>query len=50
MDKEKSTIDIFEVIKKIRSKLNLSQEKLARELYMSFTSINKCENNKSKQN
>ena len=39
-----------EVIKNIRSRLSLSQEGLARELHMGFTSVNKWENNKSKPN
>lgn len=43
-------MDISEVIKNIRSELNLSQEGLARELHMGFTSINRWENHKSKPN
>lgn len=43
-------MDIPEVIKNIRSELNLSQEGLARELHMGFTSVNRWENNKSKPN
>lgn len=41
---------IAEVIKNIRSQLSLSQEGLARELHMGFTSVNRWENNKSKPN
>lgn len=41
---------ISEVIKNIRSQLSLSQEGLARELHMGFTSVNRWENNKSKPN
>ena len=37
-------MDISEVIKNIRSELNLSQEGLARELHMGFTSVNRWEN------
>ena len=43
-------IDISELIKNIRSELNLSQEGLARELYMGFTSVDRWENHKSKSN
>lgn len=43
-------MEIFEVIKNIRSQLSLSQEKLARKLHMGFTSVNKWKNNKSKPN
>lgn len=43
-------MDISEVIKNIRSELNLSQEGLARELHMGFTSVNRWENHKSKPN
>ncbi|NBI17953.1 XRE family transcriptional regulator [Neglecta sp. X4] len=41
---------ISEVVKNIRSQLSLSQEGLARELHMGFTSVNRWENNKSKPN
>lgn len=34
-------MDISEVIKNIRSELNLSQEGLARELHMGFTAVNR---------
>lgn len=43
-------MEISEVVKNIRFELNLSQEGLARELHMGFTSINRWENNKSKPN
>lgn len=43
-------MNISEVIKNIRSELNLSQEGLARELHMGFTSVNRWENHKSKTN
>ena len=41
-------MEISEVIKNIRLELNLSQEGLARELHMGFTSVNRWENHKSK--
>lgn len=43
-------MDIPEIIKNIRSELSLSQEGLARELHIGFTSVNRWENNKSKPN
>ncbi len=43
-------MEISEVVKKIRLELNLSQEGLARELHMGFTSVNRWENKKSKPN
>lgn len=43
-------MNISAVIKNIRLELNLSQEGLARELHMGFTSVNRWENNKSKPN
>lgn len=42
----KMTID--EILKTVRKELNLSQEALARELSVSFTTLNRWENNKSK--
>ena len=39
-------MEISEVIKNIRLELNLSQEGLARELHMGFTSVNRWENHK----
>lgn len=41
---------LYEIIKIIRSELNLSQEGLARELHVGFSSVNRWENNKSKPN
>lgn len=43
-------MEIAEVIKNIRLELNLSQKGLARELHMGFTSVNRWESHKSKQN
>lgn len=43
-------MELSEIIKTIRSELNLSQEGLARELYVGFSSVNRWENNKSKPN
>lgn len=43
-------MELSEIIKTIRSELNLSQEGLARELHVSFSSVNRWENNKSKPN
>lgn len=48
--KEKIGMELSEIIKTIRSELNLSQEGLARELHVGFTSVNRWENNKSKPN
>lgn len=50
MEKENCTMEISEVIKNIRSQLSLSQEGLARELHMGFSSVNRWENNKAKPN
>ena len=41
---------LYEIIKIIRSELNLSQEGLARELHVGLSSVNRWENNKSKPN
>lgn len=38
------------IIKAIRTELGVSQEALARELHVGFTSVNRWENNKSKPN
>ena len=38
------------VIKSIRTELGISQEALARELHVGFTSVNRWENNRSKPN
>lgn len=43
-------MEISKAIKNIRYELNLSQEGLARELHMGFSSINRWENNKTKPN
>lgn len=48
--KEKIDMELSEIIKIIRSELNLSQEGLARELHVGFSSVNRWENNKSKPN
>lgn len=48
--KEKIDMEFSEIIKTIRSELNLSQEGLARELHVGFSSVNRWENNKSKPN
>ena len=38
------------IIKAIRTELGISQEALARELHVGFTSVNRWENNRSKPN
>lgn len=43
-------MEIFEVVKNIRFQRSLSQEGLARELHMGFTSVNRRENNKLEPN
>ena len=43
-------MELSEIIKTIRSELNLSQEGLVRELHVGFSSVNRWENNKSKPN
>lgn len=48
--KENIDMELSEIIKTIRSELNLSQEGLARELHVGFSSVNRWENNKSKPN
>mgnify|MGYP001680349531 FL=1 len=48
--KEKIGMELSEIIKTIRSEINLSQEGLARELHVGFSSVNRWENNKSKPN
>ena len=48
--KEKIGMELSEIIKTIRSELNLSQEGLARKLHVGFSSVNRWENNKSKPN
>lgn len=39
-----------ETVKKARKQLNISQEQLARELHVSFSTVNRWENEKSKPN
>jgi len=43
-------MELSETIKTIRSELGLSQEGLARELHVGFTSVNRWENNHTKPN
>lgn len=43
-------MELSEIIKTIRSELNLSQEGLARKLHSGFNSVNRWENNKSRPN
>lgn len=43
-------MELSETIKIIRSELGLSQEGLARELHVGFTSVNRWENNHTKPN
>ncbi len=43
-------MELSEIIKNIRLELNLSQEGLARELHVGFTSVNRWENRKTKPN
>lgn len=43
-------MELNEIIKKVRLELGLSQEGLARELHVGFTSVNRWENNRSKPN
>lgn len=43
-------MEISEVIKKIRQEMEISQEALARELHVGFTSVNRWENKRSKPN
>jgi len=43
-------MELSEIIKQIRLELGLSQEGLARELHVGFTSVNRWENNRSKPN
>lgn len=43
-------MEINEIIKKIRLELCLSQEALAREIHVGFTSVNRWENNRAKPN
>jgi putative transcriptional regulator len=43
-------MELKEVVKKIRFELGLSQEGLARELHVGFTSVNRWENGRTKPN
>ncbi len=43
-------MELKEVIKKVRLEMGLSQEGLARELHVGFTSVNRWENNRTKPN
>lgn len=43
-------MELSETIKSIRLELGLSQEGLARELHVGFTSVNRWENNHTKPN
>lgn len=43
-------MELSEAIKQVRLELGLSQEGLARELHVGFTSVNRWENNHTKPN
>lgn len=43
-------MELSEIIKTIRLELGLSQEGLARELHVGFTSVNRWENNHTRPN
>ena len=43
-------MELYEIIKTIRLELEFSQETLARELHVGFTSVNRWENNRTKPN
>lgn len=43
-------MDLSEIIKKVRLELGMSQEGLARELHVGFTSVNRWENGHAKPN
>ncbi|MEG1502309.1 MAG: helix-turn-helix transcriptional regulator [Oscillospiraceae bacterium] len=43
-------MDLDEAIKRVRSDMGLSQEALARELHVGFTSVNRWENGHTKPN
>lgn len=43
-------LNFAETVKKARKELNISQEQLARELHVSFSTVNRWENEKSKPN
>lgn len=39
-----------QIVKEIRTKFNMSQEQLARELHVSFATVNRWENGKNRPN
>ena len=41
-------MEIWSIVKQVRKELKLSQEQLARELSISFSTVNRWENGKSK--
>ena len=43
-------MDFSQTVKEIRTKLNMSQEQLARELHVSFATVNRWENGKNRPN
>lgn len=43
-------MDFAKTIKEIRTQLNISQEQLARELHVSFATVNRWENGKNNPN
>jgi putative transcriptional regulator len=43
-------LNFAETVKKVRKELNISQEQLARELHVSFSTVNRWENEKSSPN
>ena len=43
-------MDFVQTVKEIMSRLNMSQEQLAKELHVSFATINRCENGKNSPN
>ena len=43
-------MELNHIIKAIRTELGISQESLARELHVGFTSVNRWENNRTKPN
>lgn len=43
-------MDFAKTVKEIRLKLNMSQEQLARELHISFATVNRWENGKNSPN
>lgn len=43
-------MDFAQTVKEIRTKFNMSQEQLARELHVSFATVNRWENGKNSPN